>query len=80
MRPMLEGGQRTSYPALVRRLGLKDAAQAANMMITVKRRVARALAAEVSRTVTDPAEVEDELLELVRALERPGSRPRTDVG
>ncbi len=59
------------YAALVSDLDLSDAAQASNMMITVKRRFARALYAEVGRTVTDPADVEEELGELLRDLERP---------
>jgi hypothetical protein len=41
------------------------------MMITVKRRFVRALYVEVGRTVIDPAQVEDELHELLRDLERP---------
>ena len=52
--------------------GCKDAAQAANMMITVKRRFAKALYEEVGRTVGSPAEVEDELNALLRTLERTG--------
>lgn len=70
VQPMLFGQRPTPYPELVEHLGLKDAAQAANMMITVKRRFARALAAEVRGTVADPADLEDELDVLRRALER----------
>ena len=40
------------------------------MMITVKRRFARALYQEIGRTVTEPAQIEDELHELLRDLER----------
>jgi RNA polymerase sigma factor (sigma-70 family) len=69
VRPMLLGEQPTPYAELVERLGLKGPAQAANMMITVKRRYARALAAEVRGTVADPADLEDELNVLHRALE-----------
>jgi DNA-directed RNA polymerase specialized sigma24 family protein len=71
VRPMLHGEKPTDYASLVDRLNLKDAGQAANMMITIKRRVARALAREVSATVGDPAEVTEELHALMRALERP---------
>jgi len=70
-RPMLTGEAPVSYAALVERLGVRDAAQAANMMITVKRRFARMLFEEVAQTVEDPADVEDELRVLMRALERP---------
>ena len=70
-RPLLCGDRPQPYAALVRDLDLSDAAQASNMMITVKRRFARALYAEVGRTVTDPADVEEELGELLRDLERP---------
>jgi hypothetical protein len=55
----------------VERLELADAAQAANMMITVKRRFVHALVQEIARTVGDPMRVEDELRDLVRDLERP---------
>jgi RNA polymerase sigma-70 factor (ECF subfamily) len=64
-RPMLTGEAPAPYETMVRQLGLKDHAQAANMVITVKRRVARALADEIRRTVTDPAEVQEELRELM---------------
>jgi len=72
VRPMLLGEAPTAYAVLVRRLGLKDAAQASNMMVTVKRRFARALFEAVSGTVGSPDEVDDELRALLRALERPG--------
>lgn len=70
-RPMLLGEPATPYPALVKQLSLKDESQAANMMITVKRRFVRALYVEVGRTVIDPGDVEDELHALLRDLERP---------
>jgi hypothetical protein len=67
---MLLGEPRVPYATLVKRLDLADDAQAANMMITVKRRFAQALMQEVARTVGDPMQVEDELRDLVRDLER----------
>ncbi|MDY7108311.1 MAG: sigma-70 family RNA polymerase sigma factor [Planctomycetota bacterium] len=70
--PMMLGGAPEDYGLLVRRLGLRDAAQASNMMVTVKRRFARALFEAVSGTVGSPDEVDDELRALRRALERPG--------
>ena len=56
-------------PELAQRTGIDDAGQAANMVVTVKRRVARALSDAVAVTVPDPADVEDELVVLLRALE-----------
>ncbi len=70
-RPMLLGERPADYIVLVERLNLKDQSQAANMMITVKRRFVRALYAEVGETVMDPGQVDDELRELLRDLERP---------
>lgn len=71
VRPLLTGEEPVSYATLVDRLGLTDASQAANMMVTVKRRFAAALYNEVARTVNDPSETESELLALLRDLERP---------
>ncbi|MHC4947529.1 MAG: RNA polymerase sigma factor [Planctomycetota bacterium] len=71
VRPMLQGDRPLPYGVLVDRFGLRDAAQAANMMITVKRRFARRLYQEVRRTVSEEAEVENELRSLLQALERP---------
>lgn len=70
VRPMLTGEPPTDYSVLVDRLDLRDAAQAANMMITVKRRFARAMYAEISGTVTDDEETEEEIASLMRALRR----------
>lgn len=71
VRPMLFNDPPTDYAVLVERLDLKDESQAANMMITVKRRFVRALHTEVGRTVANPEDTEDELHELLRDLERP---------
>lgn len=71
VRPMLMGERPVDYSVLVERLNLKDQSQAANMMITVKRRFMRALYDEVGETVMDPGQVDDELRELLRDLERP---------
>jgi len=74
VRPMLTGEPPVDYTILVERLDLKDAAQAANMMITVKRRFARAMYAEIGRTVRDPEEIEVEISALMRALQRSEGR------
>ena len=71
MRPLLFNDPPTDYATLVERLKLKDESQAANMMITVKRRFVRALHYEIGQTVSDPHQVEDELHELLKDLERP---------
>ena len=71
VRPMLFDEPPTEHATLVKLLNLKDEPQAANMMITVKRRFARALYQEIGRTVIDPEQIEDELNELLRDLERP---------
>jgi DNA-directed RNA polymerase specialized sigma24 family protein len=70
VRPMLFNEPPGSYPQLVERLTLNDAGQAANMMITVKRRFARELYAEISQTVSDPQETEEELRALMQDLEQ----------
>ncbi|MCP5119798.1 MAG: hypothetical protein GY953_54060, partial [bacterium] len=71
VRPMLVGGEPEPYASLVERLDLEGAAQASNMLITIKRRFARALLTEVGRTVDEPGQAEDELCELLRELEAP---------
>lgn len=71
VRPMLMGDAPVDYATLVRRLNLRDESQAANMMITVKRRFARALHDEVGETVFGPREADEEICELLRDLERP---------
>jgi RNA polymerase sigma factor (sigma-70 family) len=69
VKPMLFGDERVSYSKLVERLELDDAGQAANMMVTVKRRFVRALVEEIGCTVGDPMQVEEELRELLRQVE-----------
>jgi hypothetical protein len=67
---MLTGEPPQDYSILIDRFNIRDAAQAANMMVTVKRRFARALHEEVGATVSDPSQIEDELHALLNALER----------
>ncbi|MCA9291297.1 MAG: sigma-70 family RNA polymerase sigma factor [Phycisphaerales bacterium] len=71
VRPLLLGEEPESYLSLVERLELDGAGQASNMLITVKRRFARALLDEIALTVDDPTMIEDELCLLLRDLERP---------
>jgi len=70
-RPMLLGEPAVPYQELLDRYNLQDISQASNMMITVKRRVARSLRAEVHRTVSDSDQVDDELRELLGRQEWP---------
>jgi hypothetical protein len=71
-RPLLEGTTPRDYADLVAELDLEDAAQAANMMITAKRRFARVLRDEIGRTLASPAEVDAEIRDLLAEL---GARP-----
>lgn len=68
-RPMLTGQPAVDYATLVARHRLGSVGQAANMLVTVKRRVAAALREEVARTVDgDDEDVQLELRQLVREL------------
>jgi DNA-directed RNA polymerase specialized sigma24 family protein len=69
VRPMLLDEPRVSYAKLIELLDLTDAGQAANMMVTVKRRFVQALIQEVRGTVTDPEEIEEEIQSLLREVE-----------
>lgn len=70
VRPMLFNEPRVPYSRLIKRLELADSAQASTMIIAVKRRFVQALVQEVAATVGDPMQVEDELRDLPRDLER----------
>lgn len=70
VQPIMHGGDPTPYHVLLTRLDLADTAQAMNMMVTVKRRFARALHRAVQETVDDPMKVDGELRALIEELER----------
>lgn len=70
VRPLLFGQQPAGYDELVERLDLDGPAQAANLLVTVKRRFASALLVEIRRTVQSDGEAGAELAELLRRLER----------
>ena len=70
VRPMLFGEKPTPYSILSQRLDLREGIHGPNMMITVKRRFARALYREVCSTVETSVDAEGELFELLRDLER----------
>jgi len=69
-RPLLFGEPAIPLPVLVERLDLQTPAQASNMLVTVKRRFARALREEVRGTVAAESDVESELSALMIDLER----------
>lgn len=66
--PLMTGAEPTAYSEIVSRLGLNDESQAANMMITAKRRFARALREEIANTVSDPTQIDDEIRGLLGSL------------
>lgn len=68
VRPKLYGEAPEPYEHLVANWGILDAAQAANMMVTVKRRFARALVEEAETTVTDSIITKSELEDLLGLL------------
>jgi len=70
IRPMLEGVDVLPYPALVERFNLDYTAQAATMMVSIKRRFARELLDEIANTVPKNIPPEEELTALLHDLER----------
>ena len=71
VRPMLFNDSPLDYAVLIKQLGLKEESQAANMMVTVKRRFVAVLYAEVGSTVSNETDIDDELRLLLRDLEQP---------
>ena len=71
VKPMLYGDTPVSLTELAGRLELESEAQVSNMIVTVKRRVARAIYEEIENTVADPSDMDDEVRHLMRDLERP---------
>lgn len=68
VRPLFLGVDPRPYAELVVDFDLDDESQAANMMVTAKRRFARSLRFEIGRTVTDPNDIDDELNDLMSSL------------
>ena len=71
VRPILFGEKPVSYQSLVERLDLDDRSQAANMMITVKRRFARMILAETGKTMSRPEKALIEIRDILKDLEKP---------
>ena len=69
VQPVLHGAEPTPYEEISRRLGLGSPAQAANLLLTVKRRFQRALRVEIAATVSDPGEVDAELADILRHID-----------
>jgi DNA-directed RNA polymerase specialized sigma24 family protein len=68
-RPLITGAKPVPHAQLVERHQLAGPAVSANMIVPIKRRFVRALIAEIGLTVKDPAQVEIEIHDLLRALE-----------
>jgi RNA polymerase sigma-70 factor (ECF subfamily) len=68
VRPVMLGEPATDYDRLVAVHELSDPAQAANMIVTVKRRFVRALQQEVGSTLASHERIDDEIHQLLRDL------------
>ena len=68
VQPLLEGEPYEPYEQLVRRLGLGSPAEAHNALVTGKRMFQRALNEVIGEYASDPAEIEEEITDLYRAL------------
>lgn len=74
IRPMIDGAEPIPYSALVEELGLRDLPQAASYLVNGKRALGRAISDEIGRTIADPADVEDEIRDLLALLATGASR------
>lgn len=69
VQPVLHGTEPVPFEEISRRLGLSGAAQAANLLVTIKRRFLRALRAEIAATVSDDGQVDAELADILRHID-----------
>ena len=67
--PLIDGSRPVPYSALVEELSLRDVPKAASLLVTGKRALGRAILDEISQTVHDPADVSNEINDLLRMLE-----------
>lgn len=67
--PMIDGSRPVPYAALVEELSIRDVPKAASLLVTGKRALGRAILDEISQTVRDPADVSEEIKDLLRMLE-----------
>jgi len=65
----LHGLEPVPFDTLAATLGLEGPSQAANLLITVRRRFAKALRAEIASTLDDPERVDEEIAELLASLD-----------
>ncbi len=72
LKPLLGGGPVPSYAELMQRHQFGSPAEASNRLITAKRMFSRHLRSIISEYVTHPAEIDEEISDLSRAL---GARP-----
>jgi RNA polymerase sigma-70 factor (ECF subfamily) len=70
LRPVMEGGEAPPLESLCREHDIPDAAQASNMIVTVKRRFQTALAQRLRDSVMSDEEAEAEFQEIKRFLPR----------
>jgi RNA polymerase sigma-70 factor (ECF subfamily) len=69
VQPALHGAKPIPFDSIAAALGLGGASHACNLLITVRRRFAKALRAEIASTLDDPARVDDELAELLALID-----------
>jgi RNA polymerase sigma-70 factor (ECF subfamily) len=72
--PILENAEPPSLETICARLGIQRQARASNMIVTVKRRFHSAMLETLGQHVDSPSEVEEELHDLMEALEEGGAR------
>jgi RNA polymerase sigma-70 factor (ECF subfamily) len=70
LNPTLHGDEPAPYDALVGRLGIGSATEAANLLVTAKRMLARHLRVVVAEYEAEPGAVEEEIDELRAILSR----------
>lgn len=73
LRPAIEGAEPEPHESLAQRLGLKDAHQAGNLLITAKRMFTRAFKAVVARYAISDEEIRSEVVDLWRIFAKSGA-------
>ena len=68
--PIFEGANPPSYNQLIETLGIESPAQAANLLVTAKRMFARVLRDVIAQYILDEGEIEEEISDLMRSLEK----------
>jgi hypothetical protein len=71
LNPATDGVEPESHESIARRLNLESAAQASNLLVTVKRMFTRLFRAVVSRYAADKDEVKEEVADLWRIFASP---------